>query len=194
MTEHQQIVGPKDFVDQTGLTRQTFYNCLKKMKSLGMIPETQKKLDLSCQYMQNYLAESGTGQKKHRPPDSIDTKSETQTHAASGNDLYDDMPDMAKLQQIDLFEKVKKTQIDNAVKAKKVVSTVFVQKLIDCIDEVLNNIIVDGQASLLPKIVSKARAGETDEKIAKFWHDEVHKIVSPVKPRLKRAMRKEMDE
>lgn len=188
MSEEQRLVGATEFAKETGLSRQAFYRCKSDMVKSGVLTQNAKKIDIHCRWMQNYLSNIGKGHKSH-----VDVQMPAQDNAESYSFTPEEIPDMAKLQHLELLEKVKKGQLDNAIKAKKVVSTVFMRGLVDSIDEVLNNIIVDGQASFLPKLILKIRSGYTDEQAGKFWHDEVHKIIAPVKPRLKRAVRKEMD-
>ena len=136
---------------------------------------------------QNYAA---TVMKAQKP-----SMARSSTPATAGTDAssdYDDgsLPPIDELVHQEQFEKVKKLQIDNATKIGTVVSKKLVELMIDKIDEALNRIILDGRASFIPRLCKKIRGGATDEEAAKFWHDEITKYISPVKPYMIRVLKK----
>jgi hypothetical protein len=111
MTDPTNIVGPKEFTDRTGLTRQTFYNCLKDMKAAGIVDDDVKRIDMDCQWMQNYMASAGRKQRRHTP-------SPAAQNGGSGGiaPTIDGLPTLETLNHYEQFEKVRKMQIDNETK------------------------------------------------------------------------------
>lgn len=191
MSTGTKLVGPSAFVRETGFTRQTFYNLLKEMVAAGVAAKTQRKIDMNCQWMVDYISRS----KKvliHKSEElaSVDEPPVSYRHSAEDIEMVDleGLPPINEILHMKEAESLNKLRIDNAVKAKKVVSKRIVMAMIEKIDDALNKIIMDGEASFVPQLMQKVRAGDTEEEIKKFWRSEIGKIISPVKPFLKRLM------
>ena len=103
-----------------------------------------------------------------------------------------ELPSLDKLNHLELAEKVNKLKLDNAVKERRLISRTIVERMIDKIDDAMNKIIIDGESSFVPQLVllvvaeHESDEGLQMETIKKFWRKEITKIISPVKPFMKR--------
>lgn len=191
MSEGTKLVGPAQFCRDTGFTKPTFYSCLRQMVEAGVAAKNQRKIDMNCQWMVDYLSRSKRAM-VHRSEEMSDIEEPPQSYSRPSADTEsvdtEDLPPINEIMHMKEAETLNKLRIDNAVKAKKVVSKRIVLAMIEKIDDALNKIIMDGEASFVPQLIQKVRAGNTEEEIKKFWRKEIGKIIHPVKPFLKRAM------
>ena len=197
MSEETQLVKPKAFTEITGLTRQTFYNILKAMRSAGIIGESEKLIDLKHPWVVNYISRQGVGQRRHVSPLQADLEQgpaqapAKETRRAQSSFSVANLPSLADLTHFETFEKVKKLQIDNAVKEGTVISRAVVLAMLDKIEEAFVRIIVDGESAIVEEIVKRSRQAHVEngtihhdtppEEIYKFWRNEISKYIKPVK-------------
>jgi len=165
------LVTASEFVLRTGLHRRSFYNILNKLKELGIAAKNQRQIDMKHQWVENYLATNGVGQRKHLEP--VEPK--------NPKAFFHGKPTIQELQYFESFGKVEKLFLENAIKKNSVVALPLVEALINKIDESLIRIIMDGESSFVPQMCKKVRGGATDEDIKKYWRSEIGKFIKPVK-------------
>ena len=115
---------------------------------------------------------------------------ETDEEIAASVPTYDPNkpPSPDRVEQMIRVETLNKLMIENAIKAKRVIAKVLVMALYERIDDAWSKIIMDGEASFVPQLMQKIKAGCTDEDAKKFWRSEIGKILGPVKPFMKRSI------
>lgn len=189
------------------------------MKDVGVAEPDQKKIDIECEWMNNYIARNtsvGSISRQKSTPKSTPAPSPPQSEL-TGTEEFDwsgaSVPTPQQL-LIVKFQKdiqdVNKGKLDNGAKAKKLVSRKIVQSMIEMIDGAWNKIIIDGEASFVPQLIQKIKSGciiETDkggnprivfetpeEEIKKFWRKEITKILGPVKPYMQRSLKRAVED
>lgn len=187
-------LSPKEFVTATGLTRQTFYNCLKAMKAAKLIPLDTKRIDMSLPWMVNYMAGAGVGQRKGAivpgaTPQRFTAATPVRTApAGTPGTIPDTLPDLARLTHVEQYEKVRKMQIDNESKLKNLFARPLVQFLVEHFDDFFIKLIVDGESSLVPRLFDKAQVkGSTVEDCKKIYRQEMSKRIKGVKAKIIKA-------
>ena len=207
MSKGIKLVGPAEFCRQTGLTKPTFYNLLEQMVEVGAAAKTQRKIDMNCQWMQSYLARNKTVQRKMS---GVTEETEQEIINDVQTIEMDELPPMNVITHMKEAETFNKLRIDNAIKSKRVVSKKIVLLMIEKIDDAFNKVIMDGEASFIPQLIQKIKAGciieqsengdhiivfsLPEEDIKKFWRKEIGKILNPVKPFMTRVINKFLED
>lgn len=187
------LVGPAEFCNETGLSKPIFYKCKKKMIAVGAMLEGDKKIDLNCSWMQNYLARNGTGNRRHLKVDSEPVPQSDNTPArppaSKDNGLsIDGLPPIQELLHFEQFEKVRKAKIDNETKLKILAPIDLSVYLFGSIDDFFIKFLMDGEASVCPAIHEKASHGGSLEETRKEYRKYGTKLVKMTKSRLSKKL------
>lgn len=188
------LVGPAEFCNETGLSKPIFYKCKKKMIAVGAMVEGDKKIDLNCSWMQNYLARNGTGNRRHLTtasepaPQSDNTPARPPAQKDNGLSI-DGLPPIQELLHFEQFEKVRKAKIDNETKLKKLAPTDLILYLFGSLDDFFIKLIMDGESSVCPAIHEKAAHGGSIEETRIEYKKYTTKIAKMAKSRLLKKLK-----
>lgn len=188
------LVGPAEFCNETGLSKPIFYKCKKKMIAVGAMIEGDKKIDINCSWMQNYLARNGTGNRRHlkvdREPAPQSDNTPARPPVPKDNGLsIDGLPPIAELLHFEQFEKVRKAKIDNETKLKKLAPVDLIDYLFGSLDDFFIKLIMDGESSVCPAIHDKASHGGSIEQTRIEYRKYTTKLAKMTKARLAKKLK-----
>jgi hypothetical protein len=114
-----------------------------------------KRIDMNCQWMQNYKASAGRKQRRHTPSPAAQNRGLQATPQASSA-TTSGLPSIEDLNHYEQFEKVRKMQIDNETKLGNLTANQLIVQLMENLDDFFIKLTIDGESSMVPKIYDKA--------------------------------------
>lgn len=180
------IVGKNQIVLTDQRTEEYAARCGYKLNLNDFVSETQNTKQTKTQDTKRAPSPTAKQQYKQQMQDDPE-----HNPYAGRFGLPDDAPPPSALVYVEMYHKTEKLRLDNAKKAGDLVSRVLLERMIAQIDGAFSQIIMDGASTLVAKIYKKALAGKPLGEVQLFYRKEVHKILRPVKPAMKRMLAKE---
>jgi len=191
-----EIVTKAELARRCGVTRQSVNSAFNKAVTRGEAIKGQKDIDLSADWVQEYMASCGV-----RLSMIADTPPVVTVAAPQDATSYNLPPAPAPFNRLEmenrkLAAEVHKIELDNGKKERSLVDRKLVERMIGSLDRATNMIIMDGTAKLVPELYAEIKGsckcgeGCTIEEAQKYYYDKAGKYISPVKPEMIRALKR----